>query len=164
MKTTDQSISFIVTVVPDRSLPGVLAIVLVSVYSVAQGATVLRDFVYPSAGGPVAASLSGTGNPITIKSINLFGSLVGNFFAGAPTFVLLAILFAGIAVYRGRTLVEGTLLTVTLTVGVFIGVLSIYELVTSSKLPFLVTSAFLLGGLFGGSGALVGAGVRYVTK
>lgn len=159
MGNTDQHVSSGTAVVPTLSFPAVLIVMLVSVYSVAQGATVLRDLIYPQVGAP--ATVAGAGNPTVSSSITSFGTLAGNLAAGAPIFVLLVLGVAGFVVYRGRSLADGLLLSSTLTLGVFVGVTDLFELLASARLPFLVTSAALLGVFFGGCGALLGAGARY---
>lgn len=147
------------TFIPDVPFPAVLGLLLASVYSIAQATYVLRSLLYTT-GQPAGQGTAEAGNQAVVYSISSFGNLVGNVFAGAPTFALLAIGVAGYAVYRGRGLVAGTLLSMTLTVGVFVGVGSIFELMKSNYALELLASGLLLGLLYGGIGALVGAGVK----
>lgn len=48
----------------------------------------------------------------------------------------------------------------TLTVGVFVGVGSLFEIIESNYALDLLASALVLGLLYGGIGALFGAGVK----
>lgn len=162
MSHRNESSSPVKTVVTDRTLPVLLGMLLVFTYAIAQGAAVLRDLVVP-AGGPVSmtaeSSIQGIG-----PAMNSFGNLAGNLLAGAPVFVLLAIGIPALVVYRGQSLVYGILLSMTLILGVFVGIMSIFVIARSGVLPFLIGSALVLGVLYGGAGSLLGAGARYITQ
>lgn len=161
MGTSNQHGSSTETFILDVPFPAVLGVLLVTVYSIAQATSVLRSLLYTT-GEPASQDAAvSAGNQAVVYAISSFGNLAGNVFAGAPTFALLTIGVAGYAVYRGRSLIDGTLLSMTLTVGVFVGVGSIFVLVESGDGLYLIASGLVLGLLYGGIGGLLGAGVKY---
>lgn len=164
MSHTNESGSIVDELKPHVPYPVVLGIVLVATYSIAQGTSVLQDLVVPNEGRPVSAPAMGGTTQSVEPAIVSFGNLAGNFLTGAPVFVLFAIGVAALVVYQGRSLLHGTLLSITLTLGVFVGVMSVFVIVDSGKLPFLIGSALLLGLLYGGVGSLLGAGVRFASQ
>lgn len=131
-------------------------------YSIAQGTAVLRDLLVPE-GSPISSTPGGLLQGVG-PAINYFGSLAGNLLAGAPVFVLLAIGLAALVAYRGQGLVYGTLLSMMLLFGTFVGINSIFVVAHPGEFPFLVGSAFVLEVLYGGVGSLLGAGARYSTQ
>lgn len=147
---------------PPASFAVVLGTVLVVTYSVAQGAAVLRGLVIRVGdphSHPVFGGLSHTVGP----GISSFSTLAEHVLLEAPLFVLLVVGLAALAVYHGRRIRVGILLSMTLTLGVFVGVMNIFETVGSGYL-FLIVSALLFGGLYGGVGSLLGAGAIYLTQ
>lgn len=149
--------------VPDVPFPAILGLLLASVYSIAQATSVLRSLLYTT-GEPAGQGAAEGGDQAVGYAISSFGNLAGNLLAGAPTFALLAIGVAGYAVYRGRSPLMGVLLSMTLIVGVFSGVGSIFILVESNEVLYLLGSGLVLGLLYGRIGALLGVSVEYGVR
>lgn len=162
MSNTDEPGTILERVGPTPPFPVVLGSILVASYSIAQGSAVLRELVV-RVGDPTTRPGFGGATPAGGPAITSFSTLAGDFLTGAPAFALLVVGLAGFAVYQGRSLRDGTLLSLSLTLGVFVGVTTISE-TAGFWVLFLVVSALLLGVLFGGVGSLLGVGARRVVR
>ena len=162
MSSTEQTDSPVSVVAPNGPYLVAISSWLVGAYAIAQGATVVHELVVPGATQPGAARGMNEGVPLALESLNSFGVLAGNFVAGAPMSVFLAVFVAAISVYRGQTLLKGTAFSIALMVGQVVGIIGFYELVSTSELPLLVATGLLLGVMFGGLGSLLGGFTKHL--
>lgn len=154
--------SIVDAVGPPTSFAVILGTVLVVTYSVAQGAAVLRGLVIRVGDPHSHPGFAGASHTVG-PGISSFNTLAEHVLVWAPIFVLLVVGLAGFAVYHGRRIRGGILLSMTLTLGVFVGVMNTFQTIGSWHL-FLIVSALLFGGLCGGAGSLLGAGAKYLTR